>query len=379
MISKPRIIAFYLPQYHPIPENDNWWGKGFTEWINVAKAKPRFWGHQQPHIPADLGFYDLRLEDVRIAQAEMAKEYGIEGFCYYHYWFNGKMLLEKPFNDVLNSGKPDLPFCLCWANENWTRRWDGLEDEILMKQNYDEYDSETHILWLEKAFSDKRYIRVNNKPLFLIYRADSIPNLEERIVLWRKKIKEKGFEDIFLCSVKSFHNKLSEDEIIKMGFDALIEFYPGNDSLPHLKLSSLPRFYLFAFINKLITILGLVNNIKKLPITLVYSYESMVNNIINRQKYKNKTFPCVIPNWDNTARKRWSTVIQNKNLEIYKKWIDHAFDNIENNPEDEQLIFINAWNEWAEGCHLEPDLRNGKKYLKATLDAKQKRQNKKII
>ncbi|MCX6164396.1 MAG: glycoside hydrolase family 99-like domain-containing protein [Ignavibacteriae bacterium] len=372
---KPRIIAFYLPQYHPIPENDKWWGKGFTEWFNVVKGKPRFRNHYQPHLPADLGFYDLRLEEIRIAQAEMAKEHGLGGFCYYHYWFNGKMLLERPFNEVLSSGKPDFPFCLCWANENWTRKWDGLEDEIIMKQNYDEYNSEQHILWIEKAFADKRYIRINNKPLFLIYRADSIPKLEERIILWRKIIKEKGYDGIYLCSVKSFHNKLSEDEIIKMGFDALVEFYPGNDSLPHMKYLSLPRFLLFAIINKLISILGLKGRIKKLPITFVYDYELMVNKIINKTKSKYQVFPCVIPSWDNTARSRWATVIQNKNIDIYKKWLNYTFERIKNNSIEEQIVFINAWNEWAEGCHLEPDVRNGKKYLKATAEVINKQIN----
>ncbi len=163
-----KIIAFYLPQYHPIPENNEWWGAGFTEWTNVAAARPRFKGHNQPHIPADLGFCDLRLEETRILQAELAKQYGIGGFCYYHYWFNGKMLLERPFNEVLQSGKPDFPFCLCWANENWTRRWDGRENEILMGQNYHEYDADKHMLWLEQAFSDDRYIKINGKPLFLV-------------------------------------------------------------------------------------------------------------------------------------------------------------------------------------------------------------------
>ena len=365
---KIKLIAVYLPQFHTIPENDNWWGKGFTEWFNVVKGKPRFRNHYQPHLPADLGFYDLRLEEIRIAQAEMAKEHGLGGFCYYHYWFNGKMLLERPFNEVLSSGKPDFPFCLCWANENWTRKWDGLEDEIIMKQNYDEYNSEQHILWLEKAFADKRYIRINNKPLFLIYRADSIPNLKERIILWRKIIEEKGYEGIYLCSVKSFHNKLSEDEIMKMGFDALVEFYPGNDSLPHIKYSSLPIFLLLAIINKLISILRLKDKIKKLPITFVYDYELMVNKIINKAKSKYQVFPCVIPSWDNTARNRWATVLQNCKIDIYKKWLNYAIERIKNNSSDERIIFINAWNEWAEGCHLEPDLRNGKKYLEATAE-----------
>lgn len=375
MNKQTRIIAFYLPQFHPIPENDIWWGKGFTEWINVAKARPRFYGHKQPQLPADLGFYDLRLEEVRIAQAEMAKEYGVNGFCYYHYWFNGKMLLEKPFNEVLVSGKPDFPFCLCWANENWTRRWDGLEDEILVKQDYDEYDSEEHILWLEKAFEDMRYIRVNNKPLFIIYRPDSIPKLKERIILWREIIKSKGYDGIYLCAVKSFHNRLSDGEMIEIGFDALIEFYPNQNTLPHQKILSLPRFLIFAAINRLVSIIGLARKVKKLPITFIYDYELMVKKIINKPKSRFKTYPCIIPSWDNSARKKWALVVQNNNLDIYKKWIDYAFNYIKDNSQDERLVFINAWNEWAEGCHLEPDLQDGKKFLQATLDAINKNKN----
>ena len=170
MSSKARVIAFYLPQFHPIPENDEWWGKGFTEWTNTAKAKPLFPGHYQPHVPADLGFYDLRVPETRIAQAEMAKEYGIEGFCYYHYWFAGKRLLERPFDEVLNSGMPDFPFCLCWANQTWTGIWHGSPDRVLIEQTYPGPEDEEVILIICcKAFHDQRYIKVDGKPMFLVY------------------------------------------------------------------------------------------------------------------------------------------------------------------------------------------------------------------
>src|SRR4029077_7166935 len=200
---KVKLIAFYLPQYHPIPENDDWWGKGFTEWTNVTKARPWFRGHYQPHLPADLGFYDLRLPETREAQANLARQYGIHGFCYYHYWFNGRRLLERPFNEVLASGSPDFPFCLCWANENWTRAWDGLEREVLIQQHYDSNDDLAHIRWLANAFRDPRYIRVHGKPLFLVYRVASLPDPMQTVSIWREEARRLGIGELFLCAVES--------------------------------------------------------------------------------------------------------------------------------------------------------------------------------
>jgi lipopolysaccharide biosynthesis protein len=365
---KPRIIAFYLPQYHPIPENDEWWGEGFTDWVNVVKAKPRFYGHYQPHIPTDLGFYDLRKEETRLAQAEMAREYGIFGFCYYHYWFNERMLLERPFNEVLNSGKPDFPFCLCWANENWTRRWDGHDNEILMGQNYEDYNPEIHLLWLEKAFADKRYIRIDEKPLLLIYNTIDIPDLKNKITIWRKTARKKGYRDLYLCAVKSVHYNLSDSEVINFGFDAIVDFIPNNEILKYRKTSGLSRYYFNRIINKIISVFRLENKFKKLPITEILSYKKIVNYKIKQSHRNFKYFPCVFPSWDNSARKKSSHVIQNEDFEIYKKWLENSIEKIKYNSSDEQIVFINAWNEWAEGCHLEPDIRNGRKFLNATLE-----------
>jgi lipopolysaccharide biosynthesis protein len=187
-----RFIAFYLPQYHPIPENDEWWGRGFTEWMNVSRAKPLFDGHYQPHLPAKLGFYDLRVPEVRQAQADLARRHGIEGFCYWHYWFEGKRLLERPFNEVLSSGQPDFPFCLAWANETWSRRWLGEDKDILQEQTYSLEDDLDHITWLMEAFADPRYIRVHGRPLFLIYKPFDLPDPERTTETFRSECVRNG-------------------------------------------------------------------------------------------------------------------------------------------------------------------------------------------
>lgn len=338
-----KTIAFYLPQYHPIPENDEWWGKGFTEWTNVVRARPRFNEHYQPHIPADLGFYDLRTEETRIAQATLAAEYGINGFCYYHYWFNGKMLLERPLNEVLESGKPDFPFCVCWANENWSRRWDGQEREILMEQNYDDYNAETHIEWLSRLFLDNRYIKIKGKPLFLIYRAGDITNIKQKVMDWEKTIQKKGFPGIYLCYIKNFTTGISDQDFLKMGFNAILEFEPRptQEMLP-----------------------------KQVPGAFVYNYQDFVKKTFKKPKADYIEFPCVFPSWDNSSRKKVdANIIQNLNPELYKIWLKEGLRRVQAYDQEEQFVFINAWNEWAEGCHLEPDLQNGKKFLVATKEA----------
>jgi len=360
-----KAIAFYLPQYHPIPENDAWWGKGFTEWTNVARSRPRFRGHYQPHIPADLGFYDLRLEETRIAQAELAKAYGIHGFCYYHYWFNGKMLLERPFNEVLNSSKPDFPFCLCWANENWTRRWDGKEHEILIRQDYLNYDAGRHISWLAKAFADQRYICVNGKPIFLIYKPNEIPDIRNVINLWREIARNKfGFE-LYLCAVKSWGNvALRGEKAIDIGFDAMVDFQPdpglAYKDMIFNGLKNLPQ----KIWNKVIC------NISPLRFGLAADVNKIDLRTIVNEWAKNppvvKEFPCVAPSWDNSPRNRACTVMQNSDPELYGEWLEQACKRVRGFDTAEQMVFINAWNEWGEGCHLEPDLRYGKKFLEIT-------------
>lgn len=343
---KIRTIAIYLPQFHPIEENNKWWGNGFTEWTNVSKARELFNGHYQPHIPADLGFYDLRLDETRIQQAKLAKEYGIDGFCYYHYWFNGKQLLETPIKRLLETKKPDFPFCICWANENWTRRWDGLEDDILIDQNHNHEDDINFIKSLIPYFNDNRYITIEGKPLLIIYRTELFPNIKKTAEIWRKEIKKAGFDDIYLVRVEGFVRDINPKEI---GFDASMEFAPDYHVIGENLNQSL----------------GLSPNAK------VYDYEYMMNNMIKRKVPDYKMFRCVTPQWDNTARKgENATMLINNSPEDYRWWLSEMIDFTEKNMSgEEKLLFINAWNEWGEGNHLEPDLKFGAKYLEMTKSA----------
>lgn len=359
--NKIKPIAFYLPQFHPIPENDEWWGKGFTEWTNVGKAKPLFRGHYQPHVPADLGYYDLRLPEVRQLQAEMARDNGIYGFCYYHYWFNGRRILETPFNEVFSTGKPDFPFMLCWANENWTRRWDGYENDILLEQNYSFEDDLEHIRYLIPIFKDKRYIKVNDKPVFCVYRSTLFPNIEKTINIWREEAFKEGFE-LYICRIETLG---SVGKNFLKGFDAAIDFEPfanlasynedwGNNKIKFLK---------HKIINKL-------NRILKKETGTILDYSDYAEWIIkNNSKVNNeyKRYPGITPSWDNSARKKNNYLIMhNSSPTLYKKWLSSILDNFTPFSEEENFLFINAWNEWAEGNHLEPDLKWGKEYLLKT-------------
>ena len=351
-----KAIAFYLPQYHPIPENDRWWGKGFTEWTNVSKAKPLFRDHYQPHQPADLGFYDLRLPEARQAQADLAIAYGIHGFCYYHYWFTGKRLLERPFNDVLAAQEPDFPFCLCWANENWTRRWDGQDEDILAEQIYSEEDDRQHLRYLAQAFQDPRYIRIDGKPLFLVYRASKIPDPLLTSKTWRDEAHQLGLGDIFLVRVESFPEEHQDPQSI--GFDACVEFQPdwGNMGLPlqtGRKWSVQRKLKLAepAYAN---------NNI--------YDYGTIVERMLAKPPATYKRFPCVTPAWDNAARRKDgnATILHNSQPERYEHWLNTVVRRELLNPDSDRIVFINAWNEWAEGNHLEPCQKWGHAYLEAT-------------
>jgi lipopolysaccharide biosynthesis protein len=352
-LNRLRSLAFYLPQFHPIPENDKWWGPGFTEWTNVVKGRPQFHGHEQPHLPGDLGFYDLRLPEAREAQAALAAAHQVDGFVYYHYWFGGRRLLERPFDEVLDSGRPDLPFALCWANENWTRRWDGLERSVLVRQSYDADDDHRHGQWLARAFADERYIRVDGNPLFLVYRAGDLDDPRRTTRIWREEARRAGVGELFLCRVESFANERGDPAAL--GFDAAVEFAP-DWSLLRPGLRRLAR----AGAHRL----GIVST----PLVghQSYEYESVARRMLAKRPAAYTRFPCVTPSWDNTARRAaGAVVLRGASPEGYSRWLEAAAGRAPRTLGGDSLIFVNAWNEWGEGCHLEPCQRWGRAYLEA--------------
>jgi lipopolysaccharide biosynthesis protein len=346
-------IAIHLPQFHPIPENDAWWGKGFTEWSNVTKAKPRFPDHYQPHLPADLGFYDLRLEESRLAQEALAKAYGIYGFCYYHYWFNGKRILHEPVDRKLKNPKEDFPFMLCWANENWTRNWDGQFTDVLLEQNYSFEDDVKHIQHLIPYFKDERYIKVDGKPVFAVYRTNLFPDIKKTAEIWRDEARKAGIGELYLVRVESFGNVLDPSEI---GFDASFEFQPNFSKLPKI----LKRTKLTKVLHKL----GLHNPYFN---DRVIDYEAYTHIAMRQKKVAYKRFPGITPMWDNSARRaKNALIVHNSTPQKYGKWLQHIVDDFKPYSNDESFIFLNAWNEWAEGNHLEPCQKWGLQYLEQT-------------
>lgn len=357
-IIKP--IAIYLPQFHPIPENDKWWGKGFTEWTNVTKATPRFKGHYQPHLPADLGFYDLRVEESRLAQEILAKEHGIYGFCYYHYWFNGKKILDEPLKRKLKNPREDFPFMLCWANENWTRAWDGLDKEVLLHQEYSDDDDIKHMNYLcQTYFLDSRYIRHEGKPVFLIYRPHLFKDIKKTIQIWRKIAKENGIEDLHIGYMQSWGVK---DDPYDLGFDFASEFQPDLGFKSTDKRSILKR---------IITLIRKKSGIKltessKIKKDRILDYAEFVEKQKSKP-FKNRISPAITPMWDNSSRRKENaTIFNNSTPELYGNWLEYIIKNYPWKENTEKFLFINAWNEWAEGNHLEPCQKWGKSYLEVT-------------
>ncbi len=347
-----RFIAFYLPQFHPIKENDEWWGKGFTEWTNAGKARRRYLGHYQPHVPADLGYYDLRVPEVRSAQAELAKSYGIEGFCYYHYWFgDGRRLLERPFQEVLETAQPEYPFCLCWANDTWTGIWHGAPKHTLIEQKYPGVqDDQAHFNVLLPAFRDNRYICVDGKPVLVVWRPFGFPDPMATVKRWRLMAKEAGLPGLYLIGVFRPGGEQPED----CGFDASIH----NDMPPLRPWGTWKNPVKLAYYALQ----------RKLGVPTVFPYKKAIDVFLPK-KMPETRYPSVIHGWDNTPRSGVNgLVLKDPSPELFRVALRRAIEITKDRRPENKIIFLKSWNEWAEGNHLEPDLRDGHAYLQVVLD-----------
>lgn len=363
---KARVIAFYLPQYHPIPENDAWWGKGFTEWTNVGKAKPLFKGHYQPRVPADLGYYDLRLPLVREQQAEMAREAGVEGFMYWHYWFgNGRTLLADIFNEVLESGKPDFPFCLGWGNHSWKRRswnsdWQYKGDCDMIEQTYPgEEDHIAHFMSMLPAFKDKRYITVDGKPLFVIWAPNDIPDVDKMITLWNKLAVENGLKGIHMVGIQMVdRDDVSSKELLSKGYNAIIT---SSVNRANRKINGRIKNFLLWKLRQMFP--------KFTPLDK-FKYKDLVENYYVDLDKEETTYPAIIPNWDRSPRGgRRALIYTGSTPDLFKRMCNICFDLVKHKKDEHKIVFLRSWNEWAEGNYMEPDIVFGHGYLDALRDS----------
>ena len=348
-----KIIAYYLPQFHPIKENSEWRGEGFTEWTNVGKARKYYKDHDQPKIPKDLGYYDLRNEDVRDQQAKMAKEAGVDAFCYWHYWFgNGVQLLEKPFQDVQRTGKPDFPFCLGWANESWKAKvWDSdtSKDRVLMEQKYPgEKDYRDHFYSVLPALKDKRYFRINGRPVFVIYKPLSFRDCSEFLLLWRVLALQEGIENgIHFIAYADYSYQI--DQMLKLGFDSVnivrVSEYYYNKNLMKKLVFAMLKYKVFAR-------------------PLVIKYSLAMKYFIQKEERVENVYPTIIPNWDHTPRSgKRGVVFHDSSPKLFARHVQEAFSAIKNKDDNNQIVFLKSWNEWGEGNYMEPDLKYGKGYI----------------
>ena len=379
MQAKARVIALYLPQFHPMSLNDEWWGKGYTEWTNVAKAKPLFRGHYQPKIPADLGFYDLRLEETRIAQAELAREAGIEGFCYWHYWLGkGQRLLDRPFNEVLSSGKPDFPFCLGWANHDWTNvLWKKAKafqkSRTMLKQTYIESEYVDHFYDVLPAFKDKRYIKVDGKPLFVVFDPMSIPDPSRFIRIWQDLAIQSGLLGVHFVGITSNLLSMSNtgereiafkdapagpryQQVLDYGFDAVNS---RGQYRAELKVKGLWHKYFFSLIRKLFNI----NFLK------VFKYSDIIKFLFVEEDKWDNVYPTILPNWDRSPRSgKEANIYHESTPEQFRKHLRQAIDIVKDKNDEHKIMFLMSWNEWGEGNYVEPDLKYGHGYLEVLKD-----------
>jgi hypothetical protein len=370
--AKARLLAFYLPQFHPTPENDEWWGRGFTEWTHVTKAKPLFPGHDQPRVPADLGYYDLRVPETRVAQAELARKAGIEGFCYWHYWFGGRRILERPFNEVLRTGEPDFPFCLAWANHSWHGK-----KGLLLEQTYPgRSDHEAHFYALLPAFRDPRYVRVQGRPLFYIFSAWDLPDIDCFIELWQRLARENGLEGIHFVARCAFEFERSSPESLSSKLDAFTyshesrmtsygiryllrrAFWEGRDaSIGGVSQRAVARAAMQHAVRRVCSM------VTRRP-TCVFNYEDALPFLRGKAGGKPKVYPSIVPRWDHSPRSGGRrTILHGSTPALFRRHVREVLDDAQVLPADERIVFVKSWNEWAEGNYLEPDQRYGHQYL----------------
>ena len=361
-----RLIAFYLPQFHPIPENDAWWGPGFTEWTNVAKARPLFRGHLQPRLPADLGFYDLRVPETREAQAEMARAAGVEGFCYWHYWFgNGRRILERPFEEVLDTKQPDFPFCLAWANQSWTGIWHGAPGSVLMEQTYPGREDETaHFAWALRAFEDPRYMRVDGKPIFVIFAPHDMPQPAAFLDHWRELTHRAGLPGLYFVAITNHYR----GDVARYGTPLLQPFDAVTPLVPQEYLEDRPKTVLARTARRLRTrnlgprFAGMTGNRLALPAR--YAFRDVVEHALHDLPDDLRHLPCVLPGWDNTPRSGpRGVVFEGATPALFGQYLQKALDRVAARPPQQAIVFLKAWNEWAEGNYVEPDAAAGRAYL----------------
>lgn len=375
MNKKARVLALYLPQYHPIPENDEWWGKGFTEWTNVAKAKPLFRGHYQPKIPTELGFYDLRLSEVREQQAELARFAGVEGFLYWHYWFgNGKQLLERPFNEVLMSGKPDFPFCLGWANHTWSSKtWNKEKKKntpsVLLKQTYPgKEDYISHFYSVLPAFKDKRYVLVDGKPFFLIWDPLNFDDVASFIDCWQELAKANGLKGIHFVGMASSGNFRSRNSVLRikditkasdnfsavlsLGFDAVCS---NGMTKANVQAVGYIKTFIHYFLKRFLKVKYIVKIDQGKVNQGLYCEEDQWENV----------YPTILPNFDRTPRTNDDTIYINSSPSVFRRQIEKCLDLIKQKDKEHKIIILKSWNEWGEGNYVEPDILYGRGYLDA--------------
>jgi lipopolysaccharide biosynthesis protein len=346
----PALVAFFLPQYHPDPVNDDAWGPGFTEWHTVTRARPRFDGHVQPLLPADLGFYDLRLADTRMAQADLARRSGLAAFCWYHYWFDGRRLLNEPFDRMRRSTDEDFPFLLCWANESWTRNWSGRSGSTIVQQRYSEHDDVAHARWLaDNALGDPRQFRVDGRPVLLVYQPTDLPQPRRTCDTIRRVAGAAGVGEPILLAVSSFRSVISD--ATSLGFDGVVEQQPDlNVVRPRWRAA--PRWAASR--------VGLVRH--RYPEVVTFPYDALVSKVLADRRPEGDRWRTVCPRWDNTPRRaRGAVVLTGSTPERYEGWLTASIDRT-----DKPIVFVNSWNEWGEGAHLEPDSHWGRAYLDAT-------------